>query len=228
MFVLIWATLFFFMRHSDADTGASVGGRETCSYGFCITLPEGEITAEAGLCVVIPCSFTTVYGFTPQNLVWYKCEPAKQRCSDSDMIFHTNKNDTEVHSEFRGRVSLLEPDVSQNNCSIIITDLTGSDSGFYQLRVDGDLYRRQTGFTYPLRATVSIKGDFVQRHGPSTVLPWAIAGASLSVNVFCIICILFLWNARKKVKPNQEDGTYMSLQKKEQAPEYDVIAQPLK
>ncbi|XP_071325158.1 hemicentin-1-like [Trachinotus anak] len=161
MFVLIWATLFFFMRHSDADTGASVGGKQLCStwpYGYCITLPEGEITAEAGLCVVIPCSFTTVYDFTPQNLVWYKCEPAKHRCSDSDMIFHTNKNNMKVQSEFRGRVSLLEPDVSQNNCSIIINDLKESDSGSYQLRVNGDRYGRQDGFTYPLRATVSIKG----------------------------------------------------------------------
>ncbi|XP_071325160.1 uncharacterized protein [Trachinotus anak] len=164
MVVLIWATLFFSLRSSNADTaltGASVGGKQLCStwpYGYCITLPEGEITAEAGLCVVIPCSFTTVYGFTPQNLVWYKCEPAKHRCSDSDMIFHTNKNNMKVQSEFRGRVSLLEPDVSQNNCSIIINDLKESDSGSYQLRVNGDRYGRQDGFTYPPRATVSIKG----------------------------------------------------------------------
>uniref|UniRef100_A0A3B4UAL5 B-cell receptor CD22 n=1 Tax=Seriola dumerili TaxID=41447 RepID=A0A3B4UAL5_SERDU len=113
--------------------------------------------AEAGLCVVIPCSFTTSYSFTPQKLVWYKCEPTEEKCSDSDVIFHTNKNNIKIQSEFRGRVSQLEPDVSQRNCSIIINDLKESDSGSYQFRVNGILNGRSDGLTYPPRATVSIK-----------------------------------------------------------------------
>ncbi|KAI3360575.1 hypothetical protein L3Q82_002443 [Scortum barcoo] len=151
MFVVIWATLFFSVRGNNADTGASVEGRTTCQNGFCITLSEAEITAEAGLCVVIPCSFTTPYSFTPQHLVWYQCEQSKSKCSDSDVIFHTKKNNRKVQSEFKGRVFLLEPDVSLNNCSIIINDLTESDSGSYQLRVNG----RLDGFTFSPRATVS-------------------------------------------------------------------------
>ena len=67
-----------------AITGASARERYYCQDGFCITLTEGEITAEAGLCVVIPCSFTTDYDFTPKNIVWYKCEPFKEKCGDSD------------------------------------------------------------------------------------------------------------------------------------------------
>ncbi|XP_022620065.1 sialic acid-binding Ig-like lectin 10 isoform X1 [Seriola dumerili] len=160
MLVLIWATLLFSVRGNSADAGASVGGRQQCLrflYGYCITLPEGEITAEAGLCVVIPCSFTTSYSFTPQKLVWYKCEPTEEKCSDSDVIFHTNKNNIKIQSEFRGRVSQLEPDVSQRNCSIIINDLKESDSGSYQFRVNGILNGRSDGLTYPPRATVSIK-----------------------------------------------------------------------
>ncbi|XP_022620068.1 sialic acid-binding Ig-like lectin 14 isoform X2 [Seriola dumerili] len=155
MFVLIWVTLVF-----NADTGASVGGRQQCSgfpFEFCITLPEGEITAEAGLCVVIPCSFTTSSNFIPRNLVWYKCVSTEQRCSYSDVIFNTNKNNIKIQSEFRGRVSQLEPDVSQRNCSIIINDLKESDSGSYQLRVNGILNGNQDGLRYSPRATVSIK-----------------------------------------------------------------------
>ena len=137
-----------------------------CYHGFCIILYEAEITAEAGLCVVIPCSFSTSSGFTTEHMVWYKCE-GKQRCGDSDVIFHTNKNNKKVQPQFQGRVSLLQSDVSQNNCSIIINDLTVSDSGSYQLRVNGFRQRQSggswnevpEGFTFTLRPTVSVKGN---------------------------------------------------------------------
>ncbi|GLD60045.1 sialic acid-binding Ig-like lectin 14, partial [Lates japonicus] len=67
MFVLIWATLLFSVRSSSAYTGASEWGRTSCQSYYCITLPEGEITAEAGLCVVIPVNgvqFVRREGFT--------------------------------------------------------------------------------------------------------------------------------------------------------------------
>ncbi|XP_075962893.1 sialic acid-binding Ig-like lectin 12 isoform X2 [Anarhichas minor] len=408
MFVLIWTTLLFSVRGITADAGAAV--KEHCDNGFCITLSEGEITAEAGLCVVIPCSFTTASDFRPKHMVWYKCEPYQRKCVDSDVILHT-KNNNKVQSGFKGRVSLLEPDVSLRNCSIIINDLTESDSGLYQFRVQES--GTKNGFTFSLKATVSVKGltqkptvmippltegqqttltctapglcsgsdpkitwtwrgagekdshitgnitavtqrhsstltfnpsaeqhgtdvtckvsftnsitteetvtlnvTYVKKpvitgmtsvkegdalnltcsvesfppavitwtkpdsnknvivlqnntrtaalvivnvtaeysgryictakhqittlttpaevnvksdqHGPSAELPWIIvAVVSLIVNVICIILLMFRWNTRKKVKPNQEDRTYMSLRKTDQSPEYDVIARPL-
>ncbi|XP_056300659.1 sialic acid-binding Ig-like lectin 5 [Pseudoliparis swirei] len=166
MFVLIWTALLFCVRDVTADTGESVKGLQTCGKGFCITLSEGEITAEAGLCVVIPCSFTTGHGFTPQYMVWFKCEPFKTKCGD--IIFHTNKNNKKVQSEFLGRVSLLEPDVMKRNCSIIINNLTESDSGFYQLRVNGATKDKKDGFTFSTRATVSVKA-LTQK--PSVLIP---------------------------------------------------------
>uniref|UniRef100_A0A3Q1FJC4 B-cell receptor CD22 n=1 Tax=Acanthochromis polyacanthus TaxID=80966 RepID=A0A3Q1FJC4_9TELE len=116
--------------------------------GYCVTLTEGELTAEAGLCVVIPCSFTTAFTFIPQSIVWYKCEPSYKKCGDSDMIFYSNNNNQNVQPGFRRRVSLLEPDVSQKNCSIRINDLSDSDSGSYQLRVNGDRFGRTDGYTF--------------------------------------------------------------------------------
>ncbi|XP_067456221.1 myelin-associated glycoprotein-like [Thunnus thynnus] len=57
------------------------------------------------------------------------------------------------------------------------------------------------------------------------VLPWAVAGVSLTGNVFCIIYMMLLCKARKNVKPNEEDRTYMSLDRRDMSPEYDVIGQ---
>ncbi|XP_054477345.1 sialic acid-binding Ig-like lectin 10 [Anoplopoma fimbria] len=157
MFVLIWATLLFSVRGITADTGASVGERTQCLEQFCITLTGGEITAEAGLCVVIPCSFNSTNGFTLQHMLFMKCEPYTKYCQESDMIFSTDENN-QVQSGFMGRVSLLEPDMSQRNCSIIINDLTESDSGSYQLRIEYSQYNNNKGFTFQLKSNVSVKG----------------------------------------------------------------------
>uniref|UniRef100_I3IZ12 Immunoglobulin domain-containing protein n=1 Tax=Oreochromis niloticus TaxID=8128 RepID=I3IZ12_ORENI len=122
--------------------------------GYCLNLTEQELTAEAGLCVVIPCSFTTADEFTPKHIIWYKCEASPTKCSDSKIIFHSNKNtDKKAQSGFEGRVSRLEPDVSQKNCSIIINDLKESDSGSYQLRVTGVRNGKEDGFTFIPRVT---------------------------------------------------------------------------
>ncbi|XP_063735696.1 sialic acid-binding Ig-like lectin 5 isoform X2 [Eleginops maclovinus] len=164
---LICATLLFSVSCIKAQTGA-VLGRPHCYRGYCITRSEADITAEAGLCVVIPCSFTTMTSFTPQHLVWYKCERSKPRCSDSDIIFHTNKYNNKVQTLFKGRVSLLEHDVSQGNCSIIINDLTSSDSGAYQLRVNGFRSGEVDGLTYSQRSFVSVKG---LSQKPSVMIP---------------------------------------------------------
>ncbi|CAI5662076.1 unnamed protein product [Oreochromis niloticus] len=165
MFVLIWSTLFFSVRGSNADQGASAWGRQHCDRGYCVTLSERELTAEAGLCVVIPCSFTTAVDFTPKHIIWYKCERPKN-CSGAPIIFHSNNKN--VQPGFEGRVSRLEPDVSQKNCSIIINDLKESDSGSYQLRVTGQVNGKKNGFTFNQRVTVSVKG---LKQKPTVMIP---------------------------------------------------------
>ena len=110
-----------------------------------------EISAEAGLCVVIPCNLTADSGFTLESAAWYKCE---QNCTDSDIKLSLNNTNSNAQPGSRGRVSLLEPDLAQNNCSIIINDLSGSDSGSYQLSV---LNGTMQGFTFH-RATITVQG----------------------------------------------------------------------
>ncbi|XP_028281135.1 sialic acid-binding Ig-like lectin 14 [Parambassis ranga] len=167
MFLLIWTTVF--LSGISADTGASVWGQQHCpQQGYCVTLSEGELTAEAGLCVVIPCSVTTI--FTPRHVIWSKCKTAEETLWDSNRIFHTNKSQS-IQSEFRGRVSLLEPDVSQRHCSIMINDLRESDSGFYQLRVEGS--KQSEAFTFASKAAVTVKG---LSQKPTVVIPPLTAG----------------------------------------------------
>ncbi|XP_068997315.1 sialic acid-binding Ig-like lectin 10 [Embiotoca jacksoni] len=151
MFVLIWAALLLSVRGSNANTGSSVG--ETwCWDGYCVALSEEELTAEAGLCVVIPCTFSSPLYF--KHIVWFKCEPSRPNCGNSDRIFNSNMYGKTVQDGFEGRVSLLESNLSQKNCSIIINDLKESDSGSYQFRVNS----HYSGFSFPPRATVSVKG----------------------------------------------------------------------
>uniref|UniRef100_A0A3Q2GRP2 B-cell receptor CD22 n=1 Tax=Cyprinodon variegatus TaxID=28743 RepID=A0A3Q2GRP2_CYPVA len=120
---------------SCLSTGA-LGQEEQCQQlGYCVTLST-TITAEAGHCAVIPCSFKSE--FEPKVIIWFKCENPPNPCSNSDLVFHSNKSNTDIQSGFKGRVSLLEPDVTHKNCSIKINDLSKSDSGYYQLRVEGD------------------------------------------------------------------------------------------
>ncbi|XP_053288562.1 sialic acid-binding Ig-like lectin 14 [Pleuronectes platessa] len=167
MFVLILATLLFSVRVSDAETGSSVWGRTSCWLrDYCITLVEGEITAEAGLCVVIPCSFTVPKDIKVLHIVWFKCESTERNCGVGDMIFHSKTFSDQVQSEFKGRVSLLESDVSQKNCSIIVNDLKESDSGTYQLRVKAS--SKEGSCRFPQRAPVSVKG-LSQR--PTVMIP---------------------------------------------------------
>uniref|UniRef100_A0A668RTR9 Immunoglobulin domain-containing protein n=1 Tax=Oreochromis aureus TaxID=47969 RepID=A0A668RTR9_OREAU len=133
--------------------------------GYCVTLSERELTAKAGLCVVIPCSFTNADDFTPKHIIWYKCERPKN-CSGAPIIFHSNNKNSQPG--FEGRVSRLEPDVSQKNCSIIINDLKESDSGFYQLRVTGQVNGKKNGFTFNQTVTVSVKG---LKQKPTVMIP---------------------------------------------------------
>ncbi|KAG7216816.1 hypothetical protein INR49_001470 [Caranx melampygus] len=150
---------------------AQVKGTTHCDYGNCITLPDGEIRAEAGLCVEIPCSFDASFGFGPEHAVWYKCEPTNENCTESDIIF--DSENAYVASEFKGRVSLLESDMRIKTCTIMIKDLKESDSGSYQLRLNGKMFGKKSGYTFSPRATLSVKG---LSQKPNMTIPQLVEG----------------------------------------------------
>uniref|UniRef100_A0A3B3TYY0 Ig-like domain-containing protein n=1 Tax=Poecilia latipinna TaxID=48699 RepID=A0A3B3TYY0_9TELE len=143
-------------------TGAFGSEEKSCEKGdFCITLIK-EVRGEAGLCVVIPCSYETDEQFTPRHMVWYKTKDQKE-----SRVFNSD-NDKDTEAGFKGRVSLLEPDVSQRNCSIMINDLTESDSGNYHFRVKGNMNGKSDGFSYRKTTDVSVSA---LKQKPSVMVP---------------------------------------------------------
>ncbi|KAM9309863.1 sialic acid-binding Ig-like lectin 14 [Pholidichthys leucotaenia] len=142
MFVVISVALLF------ADAG-SAALKEFCKdpRGFSISLSEGTIAAQAGLCVVLPCSFTTATGFNVTIINWSKYDGINNK-----KIFNSRTN-KDADSEFKGRVSLLDSDLQKKNCSIIINDLRESDSGLYELRVIND---KDEGYSFKCRANITV------------------------------------------------------------------------
>ncbi|KAK2844936.1 hypothetical protein Q5P01_011595 [Channa striata] len=146
-------------KGETSDSQITQRGNKVCTDKYCITLSEGEVAAEAGLCVVLPCSFTTDDKFNTTEAAWYKCDqPPQERCDKAGVTIFNSSNKEQVQSGFKGRVSLLEPELSLKNCSIIIHDLNVSDSGSYQLRVGGLIDEKKDGWTFIRTTTVKVSG----------------------------------------------------------------------
>ncbi|XP_063343476.1 sialic acid-binding Ig-like lectin 12 [Pelmatolapia mariae] len=116
MLTLIWVILLF----TDTGSGTSQCPKSNSS----ITLSDKNVSAQAGLCVVLACSVTTD-DVHVENITWYKHDGKVNKT-----VFGFSNN-TKTDPEFKGRVSLLEADLKKKNCSIIINNLTKSDSGSY-------------------------------------------------------------------------------------------------
>ena len=64
------------------------------------------------------------------------CRP--QCFDDADIAF--NSGDPNAgQAQYRGRMSLLQTDLTKNKCSAILRDLTVNDTGFYHPIVQGQL-----------------------------------------------------------------------------------------
>eukprot|EP00063_Salmo_salar_P046256 XP_014021091.1 PREDICTED: sialic acid-binding Ig-like lectin 5 [Salmo salar] len=122
MWVLIWAALLFSL--TERATCQKLAAPPTASL-WNITFSPAEITAEKGLCAVISCTFTHPDNIKPTTAIWFK---------DENIILHSKKP-SKAQEGFKQRVSLLEPDLTKKNCSVIINDIRENDAGEYQFRL---------------------------------------------------------------------------------------------
>ncbi|XP_028280638.1 myeloid cell surface antigen CD33-like [Parambassis ranga] len=163
MFVLIWVLLSV-MTCTDASKQQ---GSKCDENKYTVTLSERPITAEAGLCAVLPCSFTSEEGSVLRNITLHKCDESCEKT-----IFMSSNNE-KIDSEFRGRVSLLEPELKKN-CSIIINDLTTSDSGSYKLSFDW-VNKQEKNCKVTSKETVTLNVTGLSQK-PTVVIPPLTAG----------------------------------------------------
>ncbi|XP_074508707.1 uncharacterized protein LOC141778375 [Sebastes fasciatus] len=141
------------------------------------------------------CSCRTVGNPSP-SLQWYLYGLPVNR-SDRFAISNESLNDTGLKSI----ITVNQP--QERNLSTLICSSSNSLGS-----------ASQRFYIYSLEPQTSGQGLYL-----------AVAGVSLTVNVLCIVCMVFLWKARKNVKPEEEDRTYMPLERRDRSPEYDVIAQ---
>ncbi|XP_066575219.1 sialic acid-binding Ig-like lectin 5 [Amia ocellicauda] len=137
-----------------------VTGTQSETTDWPINLPQ-KLTAEEGLCVIIPCSFSN-----PENKlqppftgIWLKTEQTPQKT-----VFHSS-GPSKVSEEYRGRVALLG-NLTENQCTVIISDLRKSDGGTYQFRADGK--RKNAKNTYKKKCNIIIN-DLTQKPTMSPV-----------------------------------------------------------
>ncbi|XP_067221898.1 sialic acid-binding Ig-like lectin 14 isoform X2 [Chanodichthys erythropterus] len=124
-----------------------------------ITFNPPEVTAVPGLCVLISCTFTYPDKAKPiDNVQWIECNENGECKND---IFKQNvstkdKNKQEEKKTETERIKMLEPDLSKNNCSIIMKDIKAEDEHEYAFRVEGQHPHK---YTYKSRVKIIIQDE---------------------------------------------------------------------
>ncbi|XP_059389709.1 myeloid cell surface antigen CD33-like [Carassius carassius] len=114
-----------------------------------ITFHPPEVTAVTGLCVLISCTFTYPGEAKPSNVLWNACNK-KGNCSE---IFNLRKlTDENVKENKSRRIEMLEHDLTKNNCSIIMKNITAIDKKHYMLRLE-----ESSRNTYNLTVKITIQ-----------------------------------------------------------------------
>ncbi|XP_016414561.1 sialic acid-binding Ig-like lectin 8 [Sinocyclocheilus rhinocerous] len=105
-----------------------------------------EVTAVPELCALISCTFTYPNNAKPiNNVAWYVCK--NSQCKHEIFKAKVSKNIENKFGEKEtetGQIKMLDPDLTENNCSIIMKNIKAEDKNEYAFRVEGSDSHRNT------------------------------------------------------------------------------------
>ncbi|XP_032413572.1 myelin-associated glycoprotein-like [Xiphophorus hellerii] len=143
MLALIWVTL---LCSTTGMPGLVQSDNKTCEdKTFTLPLKPTNQTAAAGQYVVLECSLENK---AVTSFAWCK----NGQSGECNLAIFNSSNNSTVDSKILGRVTILEPDLKKKNCSIIITNLTTTDTGVYQVKAEA-----ANGCTYLSEANITIE-----------------------------------------------------------------------
>ncbi|KAK9962517.1 hypothetical protein ABG768_007875 [Culter alburnus] len=110
-----------------------------------ITFNPPEVTAVPGLCALISCTFTYPDKAKPiDNVQWRVCSITGECKNDIFKGKVSTQNELEEKDTETKRIKMLEPDLTENNCSIIMKDIKAEDENEYAFRVEGQQTYKNT------------------------------------------------------------------------------------
>ncbi|XP_032872722.1 myelin-associated glycoprotein-like [Amblyraja radiata] len=100
-----------------------------------------DVTVQNGLCALIPCNYwyPSYLNNKPRIGIWFNSEAS----NDNNVALHS-KDSSKESTKFRHRTR-LSGDLGDNNCSLVIDNVTQQDAGPYIFRVE---FGRGDGFNY--------------------------------------------------------------------------------
>ncbi|XP_059137666.1 sialic acid-binding Ig-like lectin 10 [Peromyscus eremicus] len=147
------------------------------------------VKVQEGLCVVVPCSFSSPenrwLGLAPAYGYWFK----SIRKPTLKFPVATNNKDKVIEPETQGRFQLLG-DLPNKNCSLIIKDVRWRDSGSYFFRVE----KGSEKFSFPDGFFLQVEG---LTHKPDVFIP-EILEPGQPVTIVC----LFPWTFKQCPAPS--------------------------
>ncbi|XP_056127312.1 sialic acid-binding Ig-like lectin 16 [Rhinichthys klamathensis goyatoka] len=109
-----------------------------------ITFNPPEMIAVPGLCALISCTFTYPNEAKPIDTVQWRVCHKNSQCKIVISSIFKGKVNTQKKKTHTDRIKMLEPDLTKNNCSIIMKDIQAEDENEYAFRVEGQLSHKMT------------------------------------------------------------------------------------
>ncbi|MBN3311796.1 BT2A2 protein, partial [Atractosteus spatula] len=158
-----------------------------------VVVPSSSMLAIKGSSIVLPCHLEPETSAAGMEVRWFKG-------SFTDFLYlHKNGKET-VGSVYKGRVSLVHPDLEKGNVSLLLKDITASDEGIYTCHVSPGQYFDERSLNMLVRERVFECSHPVRLYLSVIVIPPVLA-------LFCFLAAL-LYAQKKNQGTVSSDAVY--------------------